>query len=182
MLRAWELPNSGVMSSGGIWPWLHESSECFNHWAYRNCTRIGSSEEKPWEKPYQIGLTHLGKDLPECDVHPAQPSWSTGPPASWPSWSTGLLLHGHPSPLVLLFLGQFFPFEEPAPAQVGTLAWWPFATASGLHWSQMLPWPVNSYPCWCGMRQQDSEWQQGGQMVVLIGALPQCLLGQWDDC
>ena len=87
--------------------WLYDSSECFTHRAYENCIRNGSSDEKPWEKPYQIRLTHLGEDIPECDVlllsHPG---------------THVFLLLGHNGPLVLLFRGQFFPFKEQLPLKL----------------------------------------------------------------
>ena len=82
---------------------MHDRSECFTHTAYRNCTRISSSGEKPWEKPYQLSLTPLGEDLPKCGV----------PLLTKPGLLV-LLFLGHPGTLVL-FLGQFFPFEEQLP-------------------------------------------------------------------
>ena len=101
----------------GILPWLHNSNECFTHREYGNCTRIGSGEEKPWEKPYWIGLTHLGEDLPECDV----------PLLSHPG-PLVLLLLGHPGPLVLLFFGPALPVWGVAPTHVVTWLGWQRST------------------------------------------------------
>ena len=60
---AWEPSKLDWYHLLGIHPWLHDSSECFTHRVYGTCTGIGSSGEKPRNKPHQLCLTHLGEDL-----------------------------------------------------------------------------------------------------------------------
>ena len=87
----------GYQSSGALKFWSGDRSECFTPWACGTSTRLGSSREKPWEKPHWIGLTHLRKDLPKGCVHLL----------SYPG-PLVLMFLNHPELLVLTILGQPF--------------------------------------------------------------------------
>ena len=148
----WTLePWSGVIF-WGIHPGLHGSSMHFTHRAYGTCARTGNDRDKPRKKPHQIGLTHLGEDLSECNVH----------------------LLSHLGPLVLLIPGQLQLKLSPG---LGNCLQLPKGCVEA---ECLLSLPAHiSMGVEGGGR--DWQWYKGRQMMAITWVLPQGLCKEWDD-